>query len=144
MINKAKWNSVGGWFLGDPAESCDTVCNKNELFCSPEKFDKHRDELGTSSKQLKMIEKLGGTTSDTYCTIHHPGINSKLADPAAPWFNDRVCYRLRSKTNFGKFNCSAEPILEEESNQRICFCHMKTGHNLLFYKYHKIEHLTVF
>ena len=91
-----------------------------------------------------MIEKLGGTTSDTYCTIHHPGINSKLADPAAPWFNDRVCYRLRSKTNFGKFNCSAEPILEEESNQRICFCHMKTGHNLLFYKYHKIEHLTVF
>ena len=72
-----------------------------------------------------MIEKLGGTTSDMYC--------DPSSDPAAPWFNDQDCYRLRSKMMGGKFNCSAEPIPEEENKQRVCYCHMNTGYHLQFY-----------
>ena len=95
-------------------ESCESVCSKNGLICSEKEFRLHNNEVDSSDEVLKLIEKLGGTTSATLCVSANY--------PAVPLFNHKSYCMYSGKSQPSIFSCTTVPGPPESLKQRICYC----------------------
>ena len=113
-----KFRLFTDWFLGEPLENCDTVCERNGLKCTDDQFALHNDDVDTSEEVLKIIEELGGETSAKSC---------KKGDfPAVPVFNkDSFCMYSDAarKSKASEFDCGRVAGPPKANKQRICYCH---------------------
>ena len=111
------------WFLGEPLENCDTVCERNSLICSATQFAQHNDDVDSNKKVLKLIEELGGKTS----AMEIGGGSCKKGDfPAVPVFNkDSFCMYSdpKRKSNPSSFDCGRVAGPPKAKKQRLCYCH---------------------
>ena len=111
-------DNLAKWFLGEPLENCDSVCERNNLICSGSQFALHNDDVDTSKEVIKLIKELGGETSSKSC---------KKGDfPAVPLFSkDSSCFTsvASRKSDPSKFDCGKVPGPKSAKKQRLCYCH---------------------
>ena len=125
------------WFLGQPLENCDTVCDKNGLICTEGEFAANNYDVDSSEEVLALIKELGGETAAKSC--------SKGDFPAVPLFNkEDICMyssgqRIKRPE---KFDCQRVAGPPEDNKQRLCYCHEPSGISIpLLDKFQRIANI---
>ena len=110
------------WFLGEPLESCDSVCRRNDLNCSETEFALHNHEVDSGNEVLNLIKTLGGVTSAKSCASGDY--------PTVPLFNkESFCMYSEKGRKFRPttFDCTKVAGPPDQKKQRLCYCHKLTG-----------------
>ena len=108
--------SAKGWYIGGPAESCDTACHGHSLTCNEKGYEDHYSDVDSSEKVFNLIKKLGGKMLAESC--------NRANFPAVPVFKSDVC--AYSDTT-EMFDCSSQPLPIKENKQRLCYCQQIEG-----------------
>jgi len=110
----------GGWFVSDPNDNCDEVCQKNGHVCTVEGLETHNDEVDSSTEMMELLNNLGVYFDQTVTCGSFYGY--ALDTPSFDATTKHVCWFSGSKT---AFSCSAAPSPAGGDKQRLCYC--KTG-----------------
>jgi len=102
-----------GWFLGEPLETCDSACKRQNLICSENEFAIHSNEQDSTDLLQDLISELGGKTSAFLC--------DQACAKDVPNFTEKKCTYSRCQKK-SKFNCSAIPLPKDAKKQRLCYC----------------------
>ena len=125
------------WFLGQPLENCDTVCDKNGLICTEGEFAANNYDVDSSEEVLALIKELGGETAAKSC--------SKGDFLAVPLFNKEDICMYSSGQRIkrpNKFDCQRVAGPPEDNKQRLCYCHEPSGISIpLLDKFQRIANI---